>query len=104
MTLVSKHDTSGGCSSCTMVLLEYVRPCPTIEYVRPFLLAFVVDRDFLKRSEGGARGRLSSFFHESTSPYNATLKLYRVSHTEHEREERRTHTVTWLVWMACRLT
>jgi hypothetical protein len=46
--------------------------------IRPFLLAFVVDRDFLKKL--GARGRLSSYFHESTSPYNSTQKLYRVSH------------------------
>jgi hypothetical protein len=50
----------------------------TRSFIRPFLLAFVVDRDFLKKL--GARGRLSSYFHESTSPYNSTQKLYRVSH------------------------
>ena len=70
-----------------------------VSIVRPFLLAFVFERDFLKNL--GARGRLSSYFHESSSTYNATQKLYRVSHTEHERErEERTLYYGWFGWHA----
>ena len=52
------------------------------------------DRDFLKNF--GARGRLSSYFHESSSTYNSTRELdRRVSHTEHERErEKNVHCTT----------